>query len=125
MSINRYLISEFCGHDIYMGWHLYLRDSKKKRQRNADGSWGWILWSGWRDGRHGILHPAQAVFDALEITMLPDSDGTLDSDGYAELARRFPIPRQRIWGKPRGCVAVVVDEWGRIELANHEQGTHA
>lgn len=98
--VRRFLITEFCANDIYNGWHLYLRDSKKRHQRNADGLWGWIRW---RPGR-SRSHPFQAVLDELGITM--KGDGTCDDDGYAEIARRHPIPRERIGGHPRGCVEI-------------------
>jgi len=41
-------------------------------------------------------------------------DGTCDGDGYQEVARRFPVPRQRVGRRPRGCIPVWVCEWGRI-----------
>lgn len=112
-----YLITEYCGHDIYMGWHLYLRDNKARQQPNADGGWGWIKGVGRRDWE---FSGAKAVFDSLGITI--KGDGSCDNDGLAELARRFPIPRQRIWRKPRGCVEVDVDEWGRMTLADPSVG---
>lgn len=105
-----FLIAEYCDHDFYNGWHLYLRDSKGRQQRNADGEWGWIR----RIGRRGESFTGQAVLAELGITIR--GDGTCDDDGIAEIARRFPIPRQRIGGKPRGCVEVVIDDEGRIRL---------
>lgn len=114
-----YLLAEYCGHNLFTGWHLYLRDNKNRQQRNADGDWGWVRWSEWREGRRGVEHPAQAVFDELGIKL--KGDGTCDDHGYAELAKRFPIPRQRIWRRPRGCVEVVVDEWRRITLAPEQR----
>lgn len=108
-----YLIAEYCGADIYMGWHLYLRDNNKRQQRNADGDWGWIRGVGRRGWEH---NPAKKLLDSLGITIR--GDGTCDDDGIAELSRRFPIPRQRIWGKPRGCIEVLIDECGQMAAAN-------
>lgn len=98
--MKRYLITEYCDNYIYMGWHLYLRDNKKRQQRNVDGEWGWIRWRGSRDG----AHPFAGILDELGLTMR--GDGTCDHDAYAEIARVHPIPRERIGGKPRGCVEV-------------------
>src|SRR5688572_23564118 len=100
-----YLIAEYCAHDIYLGWHLYLRDNNKRQQPNANGDWGWIRGVGRRGWE---FEPAKAILDELGIAIR--GDGSCDDDGLAELARRFPIPRQRIGGKPRGCVAVLEDE---------------
>lgn len=113
MSEKLYLITEYCGSEIYMGWHLYLRDNKNRQQRNADGGWGWIHGVGRRGWE---TTQAKKIFDQLGITIT--GDGSCDHDGLAELARRFPIPRQRIWKKPRGCVEVISDEWGRLALAD-------
>ena len=111
-----YLIAEYCGHDfLFSGWHLYLRESNKRQQRNADGEWGWIRGLR-RDRDFGVASQATKILAQLGITIR--GDGTCDDDGIAEIARRFPIPRQRIWKKPRGCIEVVVaDEWGNLELA--------
>ena len=83
-----------------MGWHLYLRDNIEKQCPNADGYWGWIRWRGKRDG----AHPFQSILNALGISIR--GDGTCNDDGYAEIAKRFPIPRHRIGGKPRGCIEI-------------------
>lgn len=103
---SMYLITEFCAADFYNGWHLYLRDNKNRQQRNADGDWGWIRRS---DMRQSAVRKFLATL-GIEVT----GDGTCNHDGYAEVARRFPIPRQRIGGKPRGCIPVFVGEWGEI-----------
>lgn len=105
-----YLITEYCEGPFYMGWHLYLRDSKGRQQRNADGEWGWIRRSDLRKPR------AHEFLSALGIEIT--GDGSCDYDGYAEVARRYPIPRQRIGGKPRGCMPVIVGEWGEITAAD-------
>lgn len=103
-----FLIAEYCTGPFYMGWHLYLRESKGRQKRNADGEWGWLRRT------HNKTDSAHACLAMLGITI--EGDGSCDYDGYAEIARRFPIPRQRIGGKPRGCIPVKVDEWGKIEL---------
>lgn len=104
-----YLIAEYCDAQFYMGWHLYLRDNKERQQRNADGTWGWI--------RGLIRYPDTSIgriFKELGIKIR--GDGTCDDDGIADIAKRFPIPRHRIGGKPRGCIEVVMDEHGNISL---------
>lgn len=101
-----YLISEYCAHEIYIGWHLYLRDNKDRQKRNADGHWGWLA------RNHYMATTAHRFLRTLGISMV--GDGTCDNDGYAEMARRFPIPSQRIGGKPRGCIAVEIKANGEF-----------
>lgn len=108
----KFLIAEYCASQFYMGWHLYVRDSKGRQQRNTDGGWGWIR----SIGRYP--HCAEGVLRELGIVIR--GDGTCDDDGIAEIARRFPIPRQRIGGKPRGCIEVLVNEEGQLRLPNRE-----
>lgn len=109
MKKTMYLISEYCAHEIYIGWHLYLRDNKNRQQRNSDGGWGWLT-------RTDIAASAAHTFlETFGIKVI--GDGSCDYDGYAELARRFPIPRQRIGGKPRGCVAVEIGDNGEFSMA--------
>lgn len=93
---KRFLLAEYCSASFYMGWHLYLRDTKEKGRCNKDGAWGWL---------RGInrSNPAQQVFDELGIEI--KGDGTCDDDGIAEIARRFP-----------GGIEVDVDYYGRITL---------
>ena len=105
---RRFLIAEYCDHEIYEGWHLYIRESKSKQQPNSDGRWGWIR----QIGRH--RNPAQDVLESLGIVMT--GDGTCDHDGVAEIARRFPIPRERVGGQPRGCIEVEIDDYWRMTL---------
>lgn len=105
ISANKFLISEYCAHAIYMGWHLYLRDSKGRQQRNADGDWGWLRQSWNQNSAHALLTQM-----GIELR----GDNSCDDGAYAELARRFPIPRQRIGGKPRGCIEVQIGERGEI-----------
>jgi hypothetical protein len=111
-----YIIAEYCGHSfLFRGWHLYLRDNKNRQQRNADGEWGWIR--GLNRYRFGDAESVTKVLNELGITIR--GDGSCDDDGVAEIARRFPIPRQRIWKKPRGCIEVIVtDQWGNLRLAD-------
>lgn len=103
-----FLIAEHCDAEFYSGWHLYLRDNKNRQQRNADGDWGWIR------GLNRYPNLAQPVLDELGIVIR--GDGTCDDDGVAEIARQFPIPRQRVGGMPRGCIAVIVGD-GPMKLA--------
>lgn len=105
-----FLLAEYCAGPYYMGWHLYLRDNKGRQQRNKNGDWGWLRKMWQEDAAHEILI-------ALGITLRRDN--SCDDGGYAELARRFPIPRQRIGKKPRGCVEVFVDSHGVPYLASH------
>lgn len=102
-----FLISEYCGGTFYSGWHLYLRESAERQKRNSDGDWGWLR----RDWHEKHAH----VFLAT-IGIILKGDGSCENDAYAEMAARFPIPRQRIWGKPRGCIPVNVGEFGEITL---------
>ncbi len=83
-----------------MGWHLYLRENIEKHKHNKRGGWGWIK----RPEEDKAL---QKFLGTLGVII--QGDGTCDYDGIAEIARRFPIPRQRIGGKPRGCIEVVID----------------
>lgn len=99
-----FLISEYCA-SIYMGWHLYLRDSKGRQQRNADGDWGWLRQSWKQTSAHELL---------TKMGISLRGDNSCDDGAYAELARRFPIGRQRICGKPRGCIEVLLGEHGEI-----------
>lgn len=109
-----YLIAEYCPGPFYIGWHLYLRERRGKHERNSDGEWGWIWYSPseeLEDRRRGYsLHPCRGVFDALGI------DGEIDDDAIARFAFGNRMPRQRVGGKPRGCVEVERDEWGRLTL---------
>lgn len=108
-----YLIAEYCAADLYTGWHLYLRDNNERQQPNANGDWGWIRGVGRRGWE---FEPAKKILDELGITIT--GDGSCDNDGLAEFARRFPIPRQRIGGKPRGCVAVLQGDYRELFLAD-------
>ena len=91
-----FLVAEYCAADMFEGWHLYLRDTAR-RQRNADGSWGWIRS---RECRAACL----AKF-GIELR----GDGTTDDDGVAEFAKRFQVDTTA-GGRPRGCVEFEADE---------------
>jgi hypothetical protein len=114
-----FMIAEYCAGPFYMGWWLYLRESKERQKRNADGEWGWVRYSPSEcnlDRTTGTsLHPCRQVFEALGI----EGDlrgGCGDESAIARFAFAHRIPRQRIGGKPRGCVPVQRDEWGTITL---------
>ena len=111
-----YLVAEYCPGPFYMGWHLYLRESKAKQKRNTDGGWGWLQYGPSQRLNSPEGHPAKAVFDALGIVG-EIIGGGCDDGAIAAFARARAIPRQRIGGQPRGCVEVTVDEWDRITLA--------
>lgn len=102
-----YLVAEYCPGPFYMGWHLYLRESPARRQRNADGEWGWLRRASTRTSN------ARDVLRELGITDWV-GDETTDAGAYAEFARRFPDGRKRVGGKPRGIVAVHVAADGTI-----------
>ena len=76
-----------------------------KHKRNKDRGWGWVQWSS------GCKHPARNVFTDNNISFI--DDGTCDEDGIYELAKKFPL-KSKIGGKIRGCLPVVVDEYGVI-----------
>lgn len=60
--LTKWLVSEFCAHALFNGWHIYLRDSDR-HARNADGSWGWL-----RRGDHlTILAHAHAALLSIGI----------------------------------------------------------
>lgn len=110
-TVNRlFLVAEYCAHDLYIGWHLYLRESKAYQRRNADGSWGWLRLSD--GGPRGRL---QSILDQVGIII--SGDGTMDNDGVAEIARRFPLPGKKISGKPRGCIEIIEGDFGGWSLA--------
>jgi len=99
---QKWLVAEYCGHDYFMGWHLYLRDTPGYQERNKDGGWGW-------------LRKAGGAREFLESIGCPiTGDGSMDSDGIAAFARRYPLPGKRVWRKKRGGVLVVLDYWGHV-----------
>ena len=112
---DKFLIAEYCDAPFYMGWHLYLRDTKERQKLNRDGTWGWL-----RNVHRQGENPAQQVFDILGIEI--KGDGTCDDDGIAEIARQFPMPGEKVGGKQRGCIVVVIDKYGRIILPESGKG---
>lgn len=107
-----FLIAEFCAAQFYSGWHIYLRESSGRQVCNKNGGWGWLRQS-WRESRaHDFLR---------SIGIERRGDGTCDGAGYDEIAKRFPIPRQRIGGRPRGCIPVWVGEDGTVSLRAADQ----
>jgi hypothetical protein len=122
-----FLIAEYCPGPFYMGWHLYLREHVDKRTRNADGEWGWLRYSPndeWRDKQQGrqpsAFHPARKVMNQLGFPgRISGGDG--DDGEIAKFAFKHRLPRQRVGGKPRGCVRVVKDEYGKLSLAEERQ----
>lgn len=101
-----WLIAEYCAHDCYMGWHLYLRESRRYQKRNKDGGWGWIRRP--KDSNAGKLL-AELGFPIL-------GDGTVDRDGIGQFARAFPFKGKQIGGKVRGGVKVTVGEHGVLSV---------
>lgn len=101
-----YLIAEYCDANFYTGWHLYLRDNNKRQQPNANGEWGWIRRIG--VDRWGYRNAGDVLDFLATLGITIKGDGTCDDAGIGEFARRFPLGRQRIGGKPRGCVEVIV-----------------
>lgn len=118
---TRYLIAEYCDGPFYMGWHLYLRESRDAHQTNYDGDWGWIRWSPSQElqsSRTGAdLHPCRAVFDVLGIkgSLL---GGGGDETAIGRFAAAHAMLGSTIAGKPRGCFEVAIDEWERMNLRN-------
>lgn len=106
--VRRWLVAEYCGHDIYMGWHLYLRDTPKYQTRNEDGSWGWIRPRAIK--RNRIVE----FFATLGIEL--KGDWTCPEYGLAEFVKRYPLKGRKIWGETRGGVEVLEDYWGTLAL---------
>lgn len=100
-----WLISEFCGNDLFNGWHIYLRDSPRL-ERNRDGGWGWLQRGHW------LLPSVHAVLAGLGIAMRPGGDGSCDDDGYAALAHRHALGGS----DRRGGVRVRVDRIHGVSL---------
>ena len=113
-----YLITEYCPGPLFMGWHLYLRESRDRRRRNSgvsgftmEGEWGWSHEWHWEA-------EAKKLLAALGLRSV--ADDSTDGGMYAGLARLHPIGREKIGGKPRGCVPVKIvehDGFEHIELA--------
>lgn len=117
---KQWLVAEYCGHDIYSGWHLYLRDDPGFQKRNADGDWGWIRGPVWPDRKgNRFVKFFQEAF-GIELK----GDWTCPEYGLAEFAKRFPLPGRKVWGERRGGVEVTVGEWGDLALYSARQRTH-
>jgi hypothetical protein len=92
---RRYLLAEYCANEIFEGWHLYVRESKRKGQRNKNGDWGWLRGEG-----------VQWYNDFLsKFGIKIKGDGTCNGDGIDKIAKKFPL-RSFCGGKPRGCIEI-------------------
>jgi len=100
----KFLVAEYCRGPFFMGWHLYLRDSKKF-QLNDDGEWGWVR-------RVFENKPVMKFMASLGFPIT--GDGTCDDDGIAEFAKRYPENRV-VGARQCGYPAVDVDKHGNIE----------
>lgn len=107
--VRKWLVAEYCGHDIYMGWHLYLRDHPGYQKRNSDGNWGWI--------RLGSLARRRVVAFFATLGIELKGDWSCPEYGIGEFVKRFPLPGRKVWGKRRGGVEVLEAYWGDLSLA--------
>lgn len=110
----KWLIAEYCGHYILMGWHLYLRDDPGYRKRNKDGGWGWIrgpVWERDRDGNKVV------AFFAASFGIDLKGDWSCGEYGLADFVKRFPLPGRKVWGERRGGVRVIQGYWSDLTLA--------
>ncbi|KKN01221.1 hypothetical protein LCGC14_1129850 [marine sediment metagenome] len=73
------LIAYYNPHAIYMGWHLYLRE--RRDRRNADGGWGWVHGGCPQNAVQDVL--TQLGFGRIEI-------GGSDGGTIATFATRCP-----------------------------------
>lgn len=110
MMKKMFLIAEYCTGPFYMGWWLYLREHKQKNKRNSDGDWGWLRGTRMGAERHGL----QDVFDELGLGRIIGGEG--DGGAIYAFVKRFKLPKGKVAGKPRGCMPVLVDEYGRVRL---------
>ena len=110
-----FLLAEFCGHDLFHGWHLYLRESKDKHRQNEGKTrytgfdWGWS---------HKWFWETEALRLVRAAGCIAVGHPNCDDGPFAEMAKRFPIPRERIWKKPRGCIEVILEEDKGLRLAS-------
>lgn len=111
--VRRWLIAEYCGHDIYMGWHLYMRENPGYQQRNENGDWGWIRGPVWGHRSRGN-RVVEFFVRAFGIEL--KGDWTCGDYGLAEFVKRFPLKGRKIWGEKRGGVEVLEDYWGTLAL---------
>jgi hypothetical protein len=103
-----WLVAEYCGHNFYMGWHLYERENPGYQKRNANGDWGWV-----RPGDIGACHVVE-FFKTLGITL--QGDWTCPEYGIAEFVKRYPLKGRRVWGERRGGVEVTRGYWDDLAL---------
>jgi hypothetical protein len=111
--VRRWLVAEYCGHDIYMGWHLYLRDDPGYQKRNKDGGWGWLRGPVWERDRAGNKIVA---FFAAAFGIDLQGDWSCGRYGLSEFVKRFPLPGRKVWGERRGGIEVMEDYWGNLAL---------
>lgn len=107
MSENLWLIAEYCDHEfLFVGWHLYLRESRAYQRRNKDGDWGWI--------RRPKESSAGELLAGIGCAI--KSDGTMSNDGVAKFARQFPLKGRLVGGHVRGCLRVSKGEYGKLSI---------
>ena len=110
---RRWLVAEYCGHDIYMGWHLYIRDNPGYQKRNQDGGWGWIRGPVWdRDRKNNRMVKFFSEAFGIELK----GDWTCPEHGCAEFVKRYPLKGRKVWGEKRGGVEVLEGYWGDLLL---------
>lgn len=114
--VRRWLVAEYCGHDLFMGWHLYLRDSPKYQTRNADGEWGWL--------RSGDLAARKIVAFMASLGIKLTRDWSCPEYGPAEFVKRHSLPGRKVWGETRGGVEVLEDHWGNLTLYSPNAADH-
>lgn len=120
--VRHWLVAEYCGHDFYTGWHLYLRDDPGYQKRNADGDWGWIRGPVWPRNEKGNKIVA---FFAAAFGIALKGDWTCPQDGCAEFVKRFPLPGRKVWGERRGGIEVTEGYWGDLALYTPNDQAHA
>ena len=111
--VRRWLVVEYCGHDIYLGWHLYLRNDPGYQKRNKDGGWGWVRGPVWERDRRGNR---MVEFFARSFGIDLKGDWSCGHYGLDEFVKRYPLKGRKIWGEKRGGVEVLEDYWGTLAL---------
>lgn len=100
--VRAWLVVEFCAHNLFEGWHAYIRESPKRGKRNANGEWGWVKSRDIKGDKVARL--------CAEVGITLKGDWTCDDDGLAEVAKRYPLP-----GRKRGGFPITIGDYGRIE----------
>jgi hypothetical protein len=100
--VRAWLVVEFCAHNLFEGWHAYIRESPKRGKRNANGDWGWVKARDIKGDKVARL--------CAEVGITLKGDWTCDDDGLAEVAKRYPLP-----GRNRGGFSITIGDYGRIE----------